>query len=145
MKLKMEESADIGEIEITMRYPAMNHEVKRLYHAIRACTICLQGEKEGCTYPLSIESILYIESVDDHTFLYCENNVYDSHQKLYELEECLKHTAFVRISKSCIANTDYFVHVKPLFDGKFIATLSNGETLVINRHYVKGFKEVLGL
>ena len=105
MKLKMEESADLSEIEITVRYP------------IQACTITLQGEKDGGSYPLSIETILYIESVDDHTFLYCESSVYDSHQKLYELEECLKHTAFVRISKSCIANTDYLVHVKPLFDG----------------------------
>ncbi len=145
MKIILEETTDLDQSEVIIRYPAMNHEIERLYHAIQSCTISLTGRKDGNLYRLDIEQILYMESVDDHTFFYCEKAVYESNQKLYELESILRHTAFVRISKSCILNTDVLVHIKPLFDGKFIATLTNGERLTINRHYVKGFKEVLGL
>ena len=145
MKLTLEERSDHKEIEVIIRYGTKNQEVERLYHAIQACTITLQGMKDRCAYPLSIDQIIYIDSVDEHTYLYCKDAFYESHQKLYELEACLAHTSFVRIAKACIINTDYVLHVKPLFDGKFIATLSNGETLIINRQYVKNFKEVLGL
>jgi len=145
MKLILKEVEDIREIEAEIRYPVMNQEVERLMAAIRSCSLHVKGEKDGCSYQLAIEKILYIESVDEHTYLYSEDCVYASHRKLYELEQFLKHTTFVRISKSCIVNTRCLIHVKPLFDGKLIATMMNKEELVVNRHYVKGFKEVFGL
>ena len=71
--------------------------------------------------------------------------MYSSELKLYEIEELLMNTSFVRISKSCILNTDVLDKVKISLNGKMEATLQNGEKVLITRHYVPAFKKKLGL
>lgn len=145
VKLIVEESQDQKEIEVVIRCAQMNNQIQQLMNLIRSYSIMLCGKKQNCTYQIPIEQLQYIESVDDQTFLYCDDGVYECDQKLYELEEQLKYASCVRISKSCIVNINCLIHVKPLFDGKYIATTVADEKLVINRHYVKAFKEVFGL
>lgn len=65
--------------------------------------------------------------------------------KLFELEETLTNSSFVRISKSCILNIDFIEKVKPMLNGKYEVLLINGEKLIINRHYVPIFKKKFGL
>ena len=77
--------------------------------------------------------------------MYTEKTVYRCKEKLYELEELLENSSFVRISKSCILNIDYLESVKAVFNGKLEALLSNGEKVIINRHYVSAFKKKFGL
>ncbi|BAQ10988.1 hypothetical protein OXB_2517 [Bacillus sp. OxB-1] len=103
--------------------------------------ISLIGLKEETTYSLIADDLYYIESVDSKTFIYDENHVYESNKKLYELEKLLESTHFIRISKNLIVNTMYVDHVRALFNGRFEATLTNGEKVIVNRHYAKSFKE----
>ena len=86
-----------------------------------------------------------LKSVDEKTFIYCENDVYESRMKLFEFEEALINSSFVRISKSCILNIDFIEKVKPMLNGKYEVLLINGEKLIINRHYVPDFKKKFGL
>ena len=60
-------------------------------------------------------------------------------------EELLKDTSFVRISKTTIVNIDYLKFVRPLLGGKMEITFINDESLVVNRHYLKSFKNKFGL
>lgn len=83
----------------------------------------------------------YIESVDNKTFIYTERDVFENNFKLYELVERLKDTSFIRISKHLIVNIDYIQNVRALINGKFEALLTNGEKVIVNRHYVKAFKD----
>ena len=83
----------------------------------------------------------YIESIDNHSFLYSEKDVYESDLKLYEIENMLTGTHFIRVSKNLIVNTVLIDNVRALFNGKFEASLMNGEKVIVNRHYVKAFKE----
>lgn len=43
--------------------------------------------KDDQTFLLSPSSVLYIESVDKKTFIYCQKEVYETPLRLYELEE----------------------------------------------------------
>jgi len=88
--------------------------------------------------------ILYIESVDNKTFLYCEGNVYESRQKLYELEEILSND-FLRISKSVIVNLSKVKSLIPSMSGRLDAILSSGERVVISRQYVGNLKKNFGI
>ena len=88
--------------------------------------------------------IFYIETVDNKTFIYCENNVYESKQKLYELEE-LKMTDFLRISKSAIINLCKVKSLIPSMSGRLEAVLFNGERVVISRQYVNELKKNFGI
>ena len=81
--------------------------------------------------------------MDGKTFLYLEKEVYSSRETLARLEERLKRTAFLRISKNCILNTDCLVSVRPLFNHRLEALLSNDEKLIITRNYIAALKEKL--
>ena len=61
------------------------------------------------------------------------------------MERQLGGTDFVRVSKACLLNTGRVDSVRPCLDGKLEALLENGERVLVNRHYVKGFKEKFGL
>ena len=96
-------------------------------------------------HPLNAELAYYIESVEEKTFVYLEKEVYESNLKLYELEEQLKNTSYIRVSKSIILNIEKLQSVKPLINGKLEANLKNNEKILINRHYVPGFKKKFGI
>ena len=88
--------------------------------------------------------IYYIETVDNKTFLYCKREVYESKQKLYELEE-LAMSDFLRISKSVIVNLSKIKSLTPALSGRFEAALTNGEKVIISRQYVSELKKNLGI
>ena len=79
------------------------------------------------------------------TFLYTEHEMYESDLRLYELEEKLRYTDLMRVSKSVILNTGLLRSVRPLLNGRFEATLQNGERVLISRHYLAAFRERFGV
>jgi len=89
--------------------------------------------------------IFYIESVDNKAFVYTEDEVYESKQKLYELEELLPSYDFLRISKSFIVNLRKIESLAPALSGRLEAKLANGERVIISRNYVKELKLILGI
>lgn len=141
IRLKIEECASYEEVEIIIKCRKIDRRLAKIIEIIQQNELPLMGVKEGRTYKLAIENIYYMESVDNKTFLYDDKDVYDCNLKLYELEKMLIETRFIRISKNLILNITYVESVKALFNGRFEAILSNNEKVIINRHYVKAFKE----
>lgn len=103
----------------------------------------LSGALDGRQYNIPVSEIMYIESVDNRTFIYTLQKVYGSRQRIYELEENLKPKHFLRISKSSLVNLMKIISVKPALGGRFSAVLSNGEEIIISRKYVSELKKVL--
>jgi len=101
------------------------------------------GLLEGDQYEVPLMDIYYIESVDDVAFIYCKSNVYETRQKLYELEEIVCHNNFLRISKSCIVNLMKVKSIKPALNGRYLAMLISGEEVIISRKYVADLKKKL--
>jgi len=91
------------------------------------------------------KDIYYIETVDSKTFLYCEKDVYESKQKLYELEETLISGDFLRISKSVIVNLSKIKSLSPALSGRLEAVLQNSEVVIVSRQYVGELKKNFGL
>lgn len=119
----------------------MDERLTRLIEQIKLYTFSITAEKDGINIPVPLENIFYFESVDNKTFLYLNKDIYRCDKKLYELEEMLKNTAFVRISKSCILNTSFVSTVRAQFSGRLEATLKNGEKLIVSKHYIKDFRD----
>lgn len=146
MKLIIEESDDYQENEIMIKCQNQNdEEIQRIIQNIQSLQTSLICKKEKAYLRIYLENILYIESIDEKTFFYTIDDVYEASQKLYELEQNLQSQGFLRISKSCILNLEYLQHVRALFNGKYEATLTNNEKLTINRSYVPAFKKAFGL
>ena len=120
-------------------------ETERLERYSRRFDERIIGSSEGQAHTIAVEQILYIEAVDKKTFLYTPGNVYETDKKLYELEEMLDGKTFFRCSKSVIVNLNKITKLKPEVTRNILATLTNGEVVVISRRNVKQLKALIGL
>jgi len=145
MKYYIKEDRKYEETEIEIRCSKYNKEVDNLIRYIKSYQSNIIVKKDNMNYSIVVNDIYYIESVDNKTFIYTDNDCYEVNYPLYELEEMLKNNKCIRISKSMILNIHYLKSVKALFNGKYEAMLINNEKLVISRRYVSSFKKEFGL
>lgn len=103
----------------------------------------LTVQQDGASVNIEAANILYFESVDDRTFLYTDGAVLEIRKRLYELEEALADHGFLRVSKSCIVNLQKIKSLRPELNRTILATMCNGEQLVVSRTYVKKLRSVL--
>ena len=101
--------------------------------------------KDDKTYQIRLNDILYIETVDERLFIYCENDVYENRMRLYEAEQICKDTLFFKASKSMLINIKKIDNMKPSLSGRFEVTMINGERLLVSRKYVSDLKKKMGL
>jgi len=141
IRLTIHESPDAGETEITITYAELDDRLKNIIRQIEQLMVSFTGRKDGTEYTLDAETVLYIEAVDNVVFLYTDTDVYESGRKLYDFEEQLSNTSFLRISKHLIVNTAKICSVRALMNGRFEAMLENGEKTIVNRHYAKMFRQ----
>ncbi len=145
MKITIEDRPDGGEDEIIIRCKHVDEHLLKLVYALKAGQEKLTATKGTDIVQVMPKEIFYFEAVDNKVFLYLEKDVYETKQKLYELEERFRGTDFVRVSKSVILNLSKVKSLSPAFNGRFEATMKNGEKLIVSRAYVPVLKEKLGL
>lgn len=143
MKLNIHQDKLLTETEVVINCPYVDNQIEKLSNYIRQYTISLEGEYEGSIYQLPLEDILYIESVDNKTFLYTLEHTYLCRQTLTALEAKQKNTTLARISKSCILNISYLKCVAPYTNHRLKAELTNGEQIIISRKYIEALKAKL--
>ena len=105
----------------------------------------LVGEENGAHYKVPYSNVFYIEVVDKKSFIYTQDKVYQSAEKLYQLEEKLLPHKFIRIGKSMLLNIEVIQSVSPTLSGRFEATLVNDERVAVSRKYVPELKKALGM
>ena len=145
MKITIEDRPDGGEDEIIIRCKQIDEHLLKLVYALKAGQEKLTATKGTDIVQVMPKEIFYFEAVDNKVFLYLEKDVYETRQKLYEVEERFRGTDFVRVSKSVILNLSKVKTLSPAFNGRFEATMKNGEKLIVSRAYVPVLKEKLGL
>lgn len=72
----------------------MSWEVERILSMLHMLNKQLTEYKAGEMQLIEAADVLYIDTVDKRTFLYTENDVYETVFKLYELEEQLEDADF---------------------------------------------------
>jgi DNA-binding LytR/AlgR family response regulator len=148
MFLNLIQNINVEKTKVTIEYKEKNEQVNKLIDYIEhleEVENCFIASADGRIYSISINDILYIESVDRKTFGYTVDEVYELGLRLYEIEERYKLMDYMRISKSCIVNLKKIHSLKPDFGGKILATMENDEKLYISRQYASVLKEKLGL
>jgi len=145
LKLIIDQSPDQEEVEIIVKCALIDERLDKLIEMIRLYAFSIAARKDGRTYSLRLEDVYYFESVDRKTFAYTKEDVYECDFRLYELEEQLAKTNFLRVGKAVILNVSVLKSVRALINGRMEAELTNGEKIVISRHYVAKLKKKLGL
>ncbi len=121
----------------------ISDEVREIVAFVKSRQGQLTGTADERQYEIAVSDIFYIEAVDNKTFLYTKDRVYETRQKLYELEEMLLGKHFLRVSKSTLLNLMKVSAIKPALNSRFTAVLFSGEQVVITRKYVPELKKAL--
>lgn len=118
-------------------------EVREIIAFVKSRQGQLTGTADERQYEIAVSDVFYIESVDNRNFIYTKDKVYETRQKLYELEDMLIEKHFLRVSKSTLLNLMKVSSIKPALNSRFTAVLFSGEQIVITRKYVPELKKAL--
>ena len=145
MNVTITENPALDDIEVSVACPRIDERVQRIVSALGAFDRALVGERDGATYRLDVDDVCYAETVDGKTFLYTADAVYQTPLKLYELEERMAGTEFVRASKQMLVNFDHVASIRPALNARLQLMLDNGEAVIVSRQYAPVIKRKLGL
>ncbi len=145
MKISINVEPGIKDNQVSILCGSITPEIEKLIAMMRILDRQLAAVKDGETYLLEVSRIVYIESVDRKTFVYTQNDCFESRLKLYELEEALCECGFFRASKSCIVQLKYIKSLRSDIDRKIRVTLENGEQIMVSRQYADELKRKLGV
>lgn len=145
MKISINIDPSLNDTEIVVNCSSLTPETENLIAALRIMDSQITVIKGEESIILEISKIAYIESVDRKTFVYTDSEYFESKLKLYEMEERLCGSGFLRISKSCLVRLRYIRSIKTEFDRKLRITLENGEQMIVSRQYANELKKRLGV
>lgn len=145
MKITIQDCPMEEEEEIIIRCRQVDDHLLKLIYSLKAGRDKLTVSKGDRIFQVQPSDIYYFEAVDNKVFACMEKEVFDTRNRLYELEEQLRNTDFFRASKSTIINLAKVKNICPAFNGRFEVCMENGEKLIVSRQYVPYLKEKLGL
>ena len=145
MKISINIDPSLNDTEIVVNCSALTPETESIIAALRIMDSQITVIKDDESYILDISKIAYIESVDRKTFVYTDSECYETRMKLYEMEERLCGSGFLRISKSCLVRLRYIRSIKAELDRRLRLTLENGEQMIVSRQYADELKRRLGV
>lgn len=148
MKLNIKIDTNFEEPETFITTARMTDEVNRVVEFISklddAVTV-ISGIKGDKVELLEQESLIRIFAENGRIFAATEQDLYQIRLRIYELEERLDNSMFVRISHSEIVNLKKVKSLDLSFSGTICMELSNGEVTYVSRRYVSKIKKKLGL
>ncbi len=145
MKINITQDSNITETEITILCKQIDSELEAVISSLGLINNTVPGKSDGETFFISLGEVLYFETIDNKTFFYTNDKIYETPTKIYQLEEKLADTPFVRISKSSIMNIQKVKSIRSEENSKLMATLLNGERIVVSRQYMQSIKIKLGV
>ncbi len=145
MKVTYQIIGEDEEEEIVVRCSKKTAELERAVRNLELVAGGIAAFNDGKIYKINLGSVYYFEVVDNKSFIYCKKQVYECRYKLYEFQELTSGTHFFRATKSTVVNADKIECVAPTISGRFIATLTNGEKVMVSRQYVSALKMIMGI
>lgn len=141
MKIRIDTDEKVKDIEVSIKCNALTPDIEKIISLLRMMDMQLTGSRDGETYIIDIDKVLYIDTVDKKTFAYTKDHVYEIDLRLYEAENQLVKYGFFRASKSCIINIRQISSLKTDINRRIKVTMNNGEMLIISRQYADYIKE----
>lgn len=135
-------SEDLEERAIIQCYE-VNDDVKSIVSFIKSTDATLAGYIEDRVTQIPLQDIFFVEAVDNRVFACTLKKVYELKYKLYEFATLYENRRFFRCSKSFVINLMKVDSVRPILNGRFCATMFNGEEVIISRQYVPELKKRL--
>ena len=147
MKVEVQIDPSLEEPVLILRSPSPSEEVERLAQRLRgeAAPQPFTVYREREAVRVSRSMVLRFFAEDKGVSCQTGKGTFAVRQRLYELEEELEGTRFVRVSNSEIVNLDRVTGLDLTLAGTIKMTLEGGTVCWVSRRYVKKIKRALGL
>ena len=137
-------------------WPRIQDAVQKAWASYQKEHIHLQENKPESltTIPIQMDERIYIVKIEDIIAVAVENGIttiytiekeYTTNEPLNAYEEKVKGYAFLRVHRSYLLNVKEILEIQPWFNHTFLVTMSNQAKIPVSRHYMKQFKEEVGL
>ncbi|NLM96661.1 MAG: LytTR family transcriptional regulator [Halanaerobiaceae bacterium] len=103
------------------------------------------GQYQDSYEIIELKDIILFEASENYVYSLTNDKKYKIKEKLYQLEEMLANSGFIRINKSSIVNILYIKEIVPWFNGRLLLKLNNKLELEVSRNYANDFKKFLGM
>ena len=143
MKITINIDENTPETEITISCNQLTDEIENIIATLRIMNQQMLVRKGEENHLLDVSRISYIETLERKTFVYTEDDIFESKLKLYEMEEKLCRSGFFRISKSCLVNLKYIKSIRNDVERRIRLTLKNDEQVMVSRQYAEDIKKRL--
>lgn len=146
MKIEVKLEPDAKERKVIIVTDAVDEEIRELMKRIsREHPKVLACFSEDQLYLLEQSEIVRVYASAGKVFAVTQRGEYTLRLRLYELEERLDSSCFVRISNSEIVNLRKVKSFDLSYTGTIRVALCNGESAFVSRRYVSKIKNVLGI
>ena len=145
MKIRIEQTS-VEENEVILRCAQLDDEMLRVLSLLRSgMQKLLVWNEQRETLPLSVSKVVYCETVEEKTFVYTHDGIYQTALSLAELEDRWGDLGLFRAGKSSVVNLHEIQKLKNCGSGRIEALLTTGEKMIISRRYSPMLRERLGL
>ena len=145
MKIRIEQTS-VEENEVILRCAQLDDEMLRVLSILRSgMQKLLVWNEQRETLPLSVSKVVYCETVEEKTFVYTHDGIYQTALSLAELEDRWGDLGLFRAGKSSVVNLHEIQKLKNCGSGRIEALLTTGEKMIISRRYAPMLRERLGL
>ena len=143
MKLTARKDTNLDNDYVDVKYREITPTIHKIFQLCEETGSILLCEKDGVTYKVDANDILYIEWVDGRSCIYTKEEVLFMPVSLKNIEDSLKGEHFIRISKMALLNV---YKIKSISNGMYfrlIAEMVNGEKIVVGRRYREDLIEAI--
>lgn len=146
MQIEVKIDDSCMEPRVVILTAAMTEEVSHLVQKLSEQNPrIISGSKNGRIEILEQNDLFRIYTGSGRVFAVTDNGEYTLRLRLYEAEERLNPSQFVRISNSEIINLKKVKNFDFSFTGTICVELTNGATAYVSRRYVPKIKKILGM
>jgi DNA-binding LytR/AlgR family response regulator len=148
LKIDLDINDNYEEVTVVIKAPSIDDVVMDIMEKLKSESKkekSIVGKKNQKVYILNPKDIIMFYSEEQKVLADTSEGSFEIKMKLYEIEELLAKTSFVRISKFTIVNVKRINNIELFFNGSLIINLSNGKQETISRRYVKQVKEFIGM
>lgn len=146
MKIKLEINPKYTDMEVHVCSDSDSEAVRKVYRTIKnAVDTSVMAHFDGEVIPVGSSDIIRIYAQNQRVFVTTPKGDYRLHERLYELEEMLDNSVFLRISNSEIVNLKKIRRMDTSLTGTVKMFLDENIETFVSRRYVSKIKKALGI
>jgi two-component system response regulator LytT len=105
----------------------------KIGEAMKKLTILVEDR----IYPIPIEQIYYLSSMEGKTLIATSERHYKTNETLIKLESKLAGTSIIRVHRSFLVNLEAIVEIQPWFHSTYLLKMKDNSKVPVSRTFVK--------